>query len=158
MTRNECVYNKKIQSPRQIFQIALVLYQEYNWALKQNLTNQSESDQRANHNQHHITKKVIWVKWIPPPPLWLKINSDGASKGKPGGPPETAGAGWICRNAQGRVVMATPLGITTPLVAETWAFLLAIKMAVSQHWTNIVFETDSKSLMQLPQKENEMMP
>jgi hypothetical protein len=42
-------------------------------------------------------KKQVCEKWDPPPPRFLKINFDGASKGNPG----LAGAGGIFWDSTG---------------------------------------------------------
>lgn len=78
----------------------------------------------------------------------MKINKDGASRGQPGGEPGMAGAGW---NSQGSklMAMATPIGITTSLVAETWEMLLAVRMATTKGRNHLCFETDSSSLESL---------
>ncbi|XP_026417192.1 uncharacterized protein LOC113312672 [Papaver somniferum] len=62
-----------------------------------------------------------------------------------------AGAGWICRNSRGSTIMAmaAPIGITTTLVAETWALLLAVRMATTRGWNHLCFETNSSALESL---------
>ncbi|KAL0349464.1 UNVERIFIED_CONTAM: putative ribonuclease H protein [Sesamum radiatum] len=46
--------------------------------------------------------KLKIVKWTKPEAGWIKINTDGASKGNPG----VAGAGGIARNEEGAVIFA----------------------------------------------------
>ncbi|XP_026377824.1 uncharacterized protein LOC113272146 [Papaver somniferum] len=71
-----------------------------------------------------------------------------------------AGAGWICKNEHGRVIMAmaTPIGKTTTIVAETWALLLAVRMAALKEWNTIQFETDSTALLTLVSKDPSEAP
>lgn len=86
----------------------------------------------------------------------MKINTDEASKGKPGESPEATRAGWICRDLMGTVIMAmaAPIGQTTALVAETWALLLATRMALTRQWSRLQFELDSTTLLTLLKKNS----
>ncbi|XP_026396272.1 uncharacterized protein LOC113290899 [Papaver somniferum] len=122
LARNEQVYKKQIQTPQQTSQITIILSQEYTWAVcKKILPNMVGERQQRNGSTGENNARTIWVKWSPPPAEWVKINMDGASKNNMVGQPERAGAGWICRNTNGNVIMAMadPIGITTTLVAET---------------------------------------
>lgn len=38
------------------------------------------------------------VRWVPPPPGWVKINSDGASRGNP----SPSGCGGLIRDERGK--------------------------------------------------------
>ncbi|XP_026440662.1 uncharacterized protein LOC113339637 [Papaver somniferum] len=71
-----------------------------------------------------------------------------------------AGAGWICRNEHGTLIMAmeTPLGKTTAIVADTWALLLAVRMAAIKEWNTIQFESDSTTLLTLVSKDPSEAP
>ncbi|XP_026430513.1 uncharacterized protein LOC113327548 [Papaver somniferum] len=151
LARNDRGYNNKVQSLRQTLQISLLLSQEFEWATKHKLHQVTEAAQQQTNRRNDRPSNIVWVKWTPPPPNWMKVNTDGASKGETDGAPKFAGAGWICRNPQGKVVMAmaTPLGIANALVVETWAFLLATRTSVQKNWVQIHFEADSKTLVSL---------
>lgn len=90
---------------------------------------------------------TILVGWSAPNTNWIKINTDGAARGHPG----FAGVGFVCRDSDARTIiaLAQPLGITTALTAETWAFLLASRTTTERQWPRILFETDSENLMRL---------
>ncbi|XP_026428387.1 uncharacterized protein LOC113324280 [Papaver somniferum] len=160
LARNERVYKNNTRSPQQTNQIAILLSQEYKWAYNHKLNKTGIVEKQQGNNATTRNSNIMWVKWEPPPTQWLKINTDGASKGKQGEPPETTGAGWICRNSEGKVIMAmaAPIGKTTIMVAETWDFLLATRMATTQRWTHILFETDSTMLLTLLQRDSDQAP
>ncbi|KAL0443394.1 UNVERIFIED_CONTAM: putative ribonuclease H protein [Sesamum latifolium] len=48
------------------------------------------------------------IYWLKPEPGWVKLNTNGASKGNPG----LAGAGGIVRDYEGKVILAffEPIG------------------------------------------------
>ncbi|GAU50263.1 hypothetical protein TSUD_409090 [Trifolium subterraneum] len=73
--------------------------------------------------QHQTLK----VNWIPPPNLWIKCNSDGASKGCPG----LSACGGIFRDCRGTFVggFSCNLGISNSLFAELTAAIMTIEIA-----------------------------
>ncbi|XP_026437277.1 uncharacterized protein LOC113335447 [Papaver somniferum] len=155
LARNGKVYQNQVQTPQQTFHISLLLSQEYWWATKHNLFTPE-----ANGQQLERTKPIKWIKWEAPTNQWLKINTDGATKMDGIGTPEVAGAGWICRDDRGSVIMAmaTPIGKTSAIIAETWAMLLATRMEITKEWQYVHFETDSTSLLALISKEQSEAP
>lgn len=87
--------------------------------------------------------KVYNVIWKKPTFPWLKVNTDGLSKGNPG----LAAAGGIFRDCLGvcHGCFAEPLGIQTSFFAELMAIVLAIEIAVHRGWSSIWLECDSLS-------------
>jgi ribonuclease HI len=73
------------------------------------------------HHDRHPKKVRDWVRWVAPEPGWLKLNTDGASKGNPG----KSGGGSILRDHQGNVIFTTyrSYGFQTALVAECLALI-----------------------------------
>ncbi|PKI58778.1 hypothetical protein CRG98_020837 [Punica granatum] len=59
-----------------------------------------------------------WISWNKPLHEWLKLNTDGASKGNP----RLAGAGGVLRDCNGRWVdgLAHNIGVSSAMVAELW--------------------------------------
>jgi ribonuclease HI len=84
------------------------------------------------------------VVWHRPTHLWLKCNTDGASKGNP----RISGCGGIFRNASADALLcfAEPLGIKSSYTAELCGLM-----------RNIWFETDS-SLVLLASKNPDNVP
>ncbi|CAJ2637431.1 unnamed protein product [Trifolium pratense] len=87
------------------------------------------------------TPKIIQVNWIPPPNLWIKCNSGGASKGSPG----LAACGGIFRDCRCTYVggFSCNLGISNSLFAELTAAMLSIEMAHDRGWRYLWLECDS---------------
>ncbi|XP_026398760.1 uncharacterized protein LOC113294589 [Papaver somniferum] len=56
------------------------------------------------------------------------------------------------------MAMTSPIGKTTSLMAETWDFFLAARIAVTEDWQNIHFETDSTTLLNLIVREHSEAP
>ncbi|GKV35598.1 hypothetical protein SLEP1_g43845 [Rubroshorea leprosula] len=80
------------------------------------------------------------VAWDPPPPDWLKLNTDGSAAGNPG----TAGFRGLFRDSQGRSIIGFMRngGHTTALAAELYAIRDGLNIAVSHHFHNVIAETD----------------
>jgi hypothetical protein len=85
--------------------------------------------------------------WTPPPPGFIKINFDGASKGNPG----PAGYGAVIRNSTGEILTLTAgyLGETTNNVAELTGLLQGLQQALALGNHNIILEGDSQIVIQL---------
>ncbi|XP_026452262.1 uncharacterized protein LOC113352681 [Papaver somniferum] len=56
------------------------------------------------------------------------------------------------------MALATALGHTTGLMAETWGLLLATRLARQQMWQPVWFKADSLSLVQMTKNDNENLP
>ncbi|XP_020596883.1 uncharacterized protein LOC110036712 [Phalaenopsis equestris] len=84
----------------------------------------------------------ILVRWQPPPMGHIKVNIDGSWASK------AAGAGGNFRDYLGicRGYFASPIVASSPLEAECWAFLLALKVAISFNFLKLIVETNSINL------------
>jgi len=69
-----------------------------------------------------------------PPPGFVKLNFDGASKGNPG----PMGFGVILRDCEGKILhyAAVYLGVNTNNVAKLWSLLRGVKLAVGHNTSN----------------------
>lgn len=86
-------------------------------------------------------------RWQLPPQGFLKINTDGSSRGNPG----PAGIGGIGRDAMGSVIFIFSLyeGTQTINLVEGLAILAALEKALALGWRNLVCEFDSQVLINL---------
>ncbi|KAG7615876.1 Ribonuclease H domain [Arabidopsis thaliana x Arabidopsis arenosa] len=82
------------------------------------------------------------VKWEPPRSGWLKLNTDGASRGNPG----RASAGGVLRDALGewRGGFALNIGICSAPLAELWGVYYGLYIAWQKRVTNLELAVDSK--------------
>ena len=79
---------------------------------------------RGRHVKHKIQRMG---KWLPPPAGFLKINTDGSSRGNPG----STGIGGIGRDSSGSMVFIflANKGVQTVNRMEGLAILYALKRA-----------------------------
>ncbi|XP_060195304.1 uncharacterized protein LOC132624561 [Lycium barbarum] len=79
-----------------------------------------------------------------PAPGFMKLNSDGCSKGSPG----LSGAGGVIRIEVGKLIKAyaAPLGISTNNMVETLALKIDIEWCYRNRIKKLETETDSKLL------------
>ncbi|CAA7027274.1 unnamed protein product [Microthlaspi erraticum] len=84
------------------------------------------------------------IAWEPPTSGWMKMNTDGASRGNPG----LATAGGVLRDENGRWVhgFALNIGICSAPLAELWGVYYGLCMAWEGRVTRLVVEVDSKGL------------
>ena len=82
-----------------------------------------------------------------PPTGFLKINTDGSSRGNPG----SAGIGGIGRDSSGLVVFIflANKGVQTINKMEGLAILYALKWAYALGWRKVICEVDSQVLVNL---------
>lgn len=144
LARNDPIYGRKHKPPSDIVKLENHMHQEYNWAnsvLPSPLRGMTATTQDTT--SHRMTR-TIQDGWRPPETHWIKINTDDAARGHPG----SIGGGFICRDSATSVIVAMdqPLGITTTLLAETWALLMALRTVTLYQWTKIYIETDSQTL------------
>ena len=110
--------------------------------------------------QHPILIQQYPVVWRPPLFGWLKINTDGAARGRTG----ESSCGGVIRDFQGLVVKAfcENLGHSrTALEAEIRGFMRAIHFAVDQglHFTHRIWlETDSMQIVKLVHSNSSDVP
>lgn len=85
--------------------------------------------------------REVYVRWEYPREGWVKLNTDGASKGNPG----MAGAGGIIRGARGEVIgmYAANCGATTCTRAEFLAVLRGLALTWNKGCRKVVLEVDS---------------
>ncbi|KAL0009361.1 hypothetical protein SO802_010863 [Lithocarpus litseifolius] len=87
------------------------------------------------------------VYWLPPKPLWFKVNVDGAVFSSL----KSVGVGIVSLDHCGQVVAAmsklldVPLG---PLETEAKAMEVAVQFAKDNGFQDVVFESDSLSVIQ----------
>ncbi|KAL0011217.1 hypothetical protein SO802_006325 [Lithocarpus litseifolius] len=81
------------------------------------------------------------------------MNSDGSSLGNPC----RAGVGGIIRNSHGEWESgyARAIGHTSSVAAELWALRDGINLCIALNLTNVIFELDTKLVVNLVQKGND---
>lgn len=74
--------------------------------------------------------KIQTVIWYPPMRPWIKVYTDGLSKGKP----NLAASGGVFRNHVGEFIgyFTIPLGHQTSFYSEIYAIILVIEIAYSK--------------------------
>ncbi|KAK9288313.1 hypothetical protein L1049_016764 [Liquidambar formosana] len=89
--------------------------------------------------------KVIPVFWHPPIADWIKVNTDGLSKGNPG----IAASGGVFRNYRGfmKGFFGLCLGIQTAFFAELKSVILAVSFAWEKGWHSLWIESDSSAVI-----------
>lgn len=90
------------------------------------------------------------VNWKDPDKDWIKVNTDGTSKGNPG----LSTYEFCLRNESGNMIYEKPgqLGVATSNV-EALAILRALRHCKAQGWDRVILETDSLSLQKINTKE-----
>jgi len=83
-----------------------------------------------------VIKEVLWC---PPPPHWIKGNTDGASTST------SSTCGVIFRNSDANIMLclAENLGSVPALYAELMGAMRAIETAFDKGWHNLWLESDS---------------
>ncbi|KAK9987317.1 hypothetical protein SO802_032268 [Lithocarpus litseifolius] len=96
---------------------------------------------------------LSWVRWIPPPVQWVKLNSDGSSLGNPG----RAGGGGVIRNADGKWIKgyARAIGNTTSVAVELWALRDGIQLCLELNLTAVIIELDALVVIDLLRNTNQ---
>ena len=96
------------------------------------------------------------VNWTPPPPGWIKVNTDGSSLGAPG----PSGCGGIFRTYRGFVkgCFSVALDDGFAFEAELHAFIIAIEKAVEFNWNNLWIESDSTMVINAFMKKTVSIP
>ncbi|KAH6770666.1 hypothetical protein C2S52_015469 [Perilla frutescens var. hirtella] len=93
------------------------------------------------------TRDPISVFWRPPPPWWVKINTDGSSAGVPG----IMATGGVIRRSDGSVIFCfhTDEGVGFAFIAELLAVLQALEWACILTLDYIWLEADSIYVVKL---------
>jgi ribonuclease HI len=92
---------------------------------------------------HDSTKAFsIPSSWSFPPPGFIKLNFDGASKGNPG----PVGFGAVLRDWTRQItyILVGHLGHDTNNSTELWGLLKGIQLAINLNINNLIIEGDSK--------------
>ncbi|XP_070021835.1 uncharacterized protein [Nicotiana sylvestris] len=91
--------------------------------------------------------KVTKVMWEFPSAGWLKVNTDGASRGNPG----RSSIGFCIRNENGDIVKSGGKEIeeTTNTVAEAKAMVEALRLCRFQQYSHVWLQTDSMLLKKI---------
>ncbi|KAL2242478.1 UNVERIFIED_CONTAM: putative ribonuclease H protein [Sesamum indicum] len=90
---------------------------------------------------------LMKVKWNKPDRGWIKINTDGASKGNPG----PAGAGGIARDERGAAIFAFYefIGEATNMYAEVYGLFKALQICQTENFNRIWIEVDAVNIIRL---------
>ncbi|CAJ2673373.1 unnamed protein product [Trifolium pratense] len=93
-----------------------------------------------------VPKRVSWIRWQPPEEGWVKVNSDGASKGE-----QMAGCGGLIRDHRGHWLggFAKFVGVGSAFVAELWGVLEGLKYAKRKGYRKIDLNIDSVAVMKV---------
>ncbi|KAL0303262.1 UNVERIFIED_CONTAM: putative ribonuclease H protein [Sesamum radiatum] len=91
------------------------------------------------------------VYWLKPDPGWVKLNTNGASKGNPG----LAGAGGNVREYEGKVIFAfsEPIGLTNNMVAEMHVVLRGLGICLKKGFSKVWLELDALYIIHLISKQ-----
>jgi ribonuclease HI len=98
---------------------------------------------RSNEIVVQRHQSVVMVRWLPPKELYVKVNTDGASKGN-----EIAGCGGLIRGSQGEWLggYAKCVGVCSAFVAEV---LEGLKYVRSRGFQKVELNIDSLTLVQV---------
>ncbi|KFK31801.1 hypothetical protein AALP_AA6G160600 [Arabis alpina] len=93
---------------------------------------------RQSRNQERIEHMI---KWQPPRDGWVKLNTDGASRGNPG----LAAAGGVLRDGDGNWCggFVLNIGICFAPLAELWGVYYGLYIAWERRITRLEIEVDS---------------
>lgn len=106
-----------------------------------------DSTQLASHSSRPVDSSDAPSKWIPPPPYTLKCNIDAAWSMDS----EKCGVGWILRDEHGNLRwygVKTYPKLRSALDAEAAALLWAMSCLDNLGFSEILFESDSQTLIQ----------
>ncbi|GKV17453.1 hypothetical protein SLEP1_g27964 [Rubroshorea leprosula] len=80
------------------------------------------------------------IGWDPPPPGWLKLNTNGSTVGNP----NNASCGGLFKDYPGHWVISftSNIGLTTALVVELYAIRDGLNIVVSHHFHSVIVEID----------------
>ena len=92
----------------------------------------------------HVIRRVRWeILDIG----WVKLNSDGSSRGNPG----VTGSGGLIRNEKGEWIcgFARRIGITTSFAVELWGLRDGLLQCLNLNLSFVLIELDAKSIVDL---------
>lgn len=101
----------------------------------------------VNSPNYISSNTTIHIKWLPPTQPSLKLNIDGAFKGKY----KTGGIGGVFRNDKGDWILGyldSALAYT-PAYIELLALKTGLQLAVAKNFFNLEIETDATDVISL---------
>ncbi|KAL0427508.1 UNVERIFIED_CONTAM: putative ribonuclease H protein, partial [Sesamum latifolium] len=122
------------------------LWKPYHWKAEQNA-----AEKLGNQvPKIALYKGIRLIFWEKPEEGWVKLNTDGASRGNPG----VTGAGGIIRNHFGEVLLAfqEPSGITSNIQAELSALHRSLLICKERVYIRVWIELDALSVLKLLKK------
>jgi ribonuclease HI len=132
--RNNMVWNNTHESGRVLGLKARYFWEEWH------------AVQELNHNQHRASQQLHANRWEKPQQGWYKCNVDAAFH-KDSNRTSTA---WCLRDHLGRFVAAETTwleGIYSVVEGEAMALLEAMRAMEQRRISHVIFETDSKSMV-----------
>ncbi|XP_070008763.1 uncharacterized protein [Nicotiana sylvestris] len=146
--RNSMKYGDVVTTSRVIYQVssnlqALVKVRK----LGMNMVPHKWQDLLAMMENFTPKLKVTKVMWEFPSAGWLKVNTDGASRGNPG----RSSIGFCIRNENGDIAKSVGKEIeeTTNTVAEAKAMVEALRFCRFQQYSHVWLQTDSMLLKKI---------
>ncbi|KAL4307045.1 hypothetical protein AHAS_Ahas16G0239000 [Arachis hypogaea] len=87
------------------------------------------------------------ISWIPPPPSWIKVNTNRALEGIDG---ET-GCSGVCRDDQGRWVVnfVMNIGTCTTFQAELWSVFQKLQTVWVLGFRKVILDLNSQALVEV---------
>jgi ribonuclease HI len=132
--RNNSVWNNEKESGRGIGMKARQFWLEWN------------SVQQLQHNNGAAVQQNSQSSWQPPPPNWFKCNVDaGFHRAE-----NKTSLGWCLRDQRGHVIVAGTSwndGKYSILEGEAVALLHALREMEHRGFSQVIFETDSKNVV-----------
>lgn len=88
-----------------------------------------------------VDQRVSLIRWMRPAVGWIKLTTDGASRGNPG----LATAGGVLRDGEGQWLggFALNIGICTTPLAELWGVYYGLLIAWERGFRQVELELDS---------------
>lgn len=98
-----------------------------------------------------MRKQNIDVRWACPPSGWVKLNTDGSSKGNPG----DGGCGGLIRDEAGQWVASfcCHIGICSAFTAELWGILRGLCLAWAKGFRRVLIESNSNTIVHILTKQ-----
>ncbi|EOY19776.1 Uncharacterized protein TCM_045115 [Theobroma cacao] len=147
LCRNEVIFRGKSFSPNKMRDIALLrhmLWCRGKWELGHVPADLCLMEPLCSNINTKRKNQRMATNWSTPPPGTLKLNTDGAAKGKPG----PVGIGGVIRNHHGFIwgTFSENIGIEDSNFAEFYAIREGISFFFSSPWAathSLVVENDS---------------
>jgi hypothetical protein len=97
-------------------------------------------------------KETVLIGWKPPPPGFLKLNTDGSALGNP----RPANAGGLIRDNNGKWIkgFSRVIGTTNSFAAELWGLRDGLELARKLDITKLIVEVDAKAVVDIILTDN----